>query len=27
MVVAMKETLRGTGVTEDDIRSEEFYGY
>lgn len=27
MVVAMQETLRGAGVSEDDIRSEEFYGY
>jgi ferredoxin-NADP reductase len=27
MVVAMQETLRGMGVAEDDIRSEEFYGY
>lgn len=27
MVVAMQETLRGAGVAEDDIRSEEFYGY
>jgi ferredoxin-NADP reductase len=27
MVEAMQETLRGTGVAEDDIRSEEFYGY
>ena len=27
MVMAMQETLRGAGVAEDDIRSEEFYGY
>ena len=27
MVAAMQETLRGTGVADDDIRSEEFYGY
>lgn len=27
MVAAMQETLRGAGVAEDDIRSEEFYGY
>jgi ferredoxin-NADP reductase len=27
MVVAMQETLRGMGVPEEDIRSEEFYGY
>jgi ferredoxin-NADP reductase len=27
MVLAMQETLRGAGVREDDIRSEEFYGY
>jgi len=26
-MVAMQETLRGAGVAEDDIRSEEFYGY
>jgi ferredoxin-NADP reductase len=27
MVVAMQETLRGAGVAEDNIRTEEFYGY
>ena len=27
MVAAMQETLRGTGVADNDIRSEEFYGY
>ena len=27
MVMAMHETLRGAGVAEDDILSEEFYGY
>ena len=27
MVAAMQEMLRGTGVADDDIRSEEFYGY
>ena len=27
MVIAMQEMLRGAGVDEDDIRSEEFYGY
>ena len=27
MVMAMQETLRGAGIAEDDIRSEEFYGY
>jgi ferredoxin-NADP reductase len=27
MVVAMQETLRGAGVGDEDIRSEEFYGY
>ena len=27
MVVAMQETLRAMGVAQDDIRSEEFYGY
>lgn len=27
MVVAMQETLRAMGVADDDIRSEEFYGY
>lgn len=27
MVVAMQETLRGIGIAESDIRSEEFYGY
>lgn len=27
MVAAMQETLRRTGVADDDIRSEEFYGY
>lgn len=27
MVVAMQETLRGAGIADDDIRSEEFYGY
>ena len=27
MVLAMQETLRGAGVSDEDIRSEEFYGY
>jgi hypothetical protein len=27
MVTAMKETLTGAGVSEDDIRSEDFAGY
>jgi ferredoxin-NADP reductase len=27
MVIAMQETLRGAGIADDDIRSEEFYGY
>ena len=27
MVAAIRETLRASGVAEDDIRSEEFYGY
>lgn len=27
MVAAMQETLRGAGVVDEDIRSEEFYGY
>jgi ferredoxin-NADP reductase len=27
MVVAMQETLRGAGISDEDIRSEEFYGY
>jgi ferredoxin-NADP reductase len=27
MVIAMQETLRGAGVSDEDIRSEEFYGY
>lgn len=27
MVLAMQETLRGAGVADEDIRSEEFYGY
>jgi Na+-transporting NADH:ubiquinone oxidoreductase subunit NqrF len=27
MVVAMQETLRGAGVAEDNILTEEFYGY
>jgi ferredoxin-NADP reductase len=27
MVIKMQETLRGAGVSDEDIRSEEFYGY
>ncbi len=27
MVLAMQETLRGAGVSDEDIRTEEFYGY
>ena len=27
MVETMRETLNGAGVDDDDIRSEEFYGY
>jgi ferredoxin-NADP reductase len=27
MVLAMQETLRAAGVSDEDIRSEEFYGY
>ena len=27
MVVAMRQTLNGVGIDDDDVRSEEFYGY